>query len=356
VVSAAFSSDERLLATGSFDGSIAIWDLASGKAVMRRRVAAGEAAKNLAFAPAGDALVACHRNGQLRRWDLRGEQPRSTLIPGGCAEAAFTDDGTVRAQMGSSSESREIDQESDYPVVVAQVGNDAARARTATVKHRWNRVSVAVSAGGRYLAAGTDNGSVYLWNLQSDPPQRRELSGHAGSVPGLAFSADGATLASGGHDGTIRLWNVSDGTLRQPPRQAAGRVDRVRFNSSGTRLAALYVSSREPPALQLWDVAAGIPIGAPLRGDDHGSIGNVVALSASGRWVVAGGDADDILLLDTAVEGWRAAVCRFANRNLSPTDEWPVYFPGQPYRKTCPNLPLPAAVPRIRHDLEEETF
>ena len=79
-------------------------------------------------------------------------------------------------------------------------------------------------------------------------------------------------------------------------------------------------------------------------------------MSPGGRWVVAGGDEDEILLLDMDVASWREQACRFANRNLDPVEEWPLYFPGQAYRKTCRDLPVPVRVPRVPHDPEEELF
>ncbi len=355
VVSAAFI-DEQRLATGSFDGSIVLWNLASGKPVASRRITAGAPVEKLAFAGAKNALLACDGRQRLLWWSVRGPASSVALMDGGCSDSLVTETGTSHVELRAVSESP-IEQDSDHRVTISDLESRPVRNLTATIKFKWNDTSLALSADRRSLAVGTDNGALYLWNLQSEPPERRELRGHAGRVADLVFSPDGALLASAGHDGTIRLWDVARGELHRPPIQAPGRVDHVRFDRSGRRLAALYpFSLRERPALQLWDVASGVAIGAPLRGAATWSIGHVVAFSPGGRWVVAGGDEDEILLLDADVASWRAHACRFANRNLSPTDEWPQYFPGQPYHKTCPNLPLPIAIPVIRHDQEEELF
>jgi WD40 repeat protein len=66
-----------------------------------------------------------------------------------------------------------------------------------------------LTADGRLLASGGQDGTVQQWNLVS----RRllgKLQAHTGAVD-VAFSADGRMLASGGLDGAIRLWEVSSG-------------------------------------------------------------------------------------------------------------------------------------------------
>ena len=72
------------------------------------------------------------------------------------------------------------------------------------VVHNFNACSVAFSPNGKILACGLDDGTVRLWNVQTD--QIRVLAGHTEAVYALAFSADGNLLASGSNDMTIRLW------------------------------------------------------------------------------------------------------------------------------------------------------
>jgi hypothetical protein len=71
-----------------------------------------------------------------------------------------------------------------------------------------NLTSVAFSRDGRTLAAGTDMGSVLLWEVLTGLEQRRFV-GHHGWVGGVAFAPDGRVLASGGHDTSLLLWDVT---------------------------------------------------------------------------------------------------------------------------------------------------
>jgi WD40 repeat protein len=68
---------------------------------------------------------------------------------------------------------------------------------------------VAFSPDGRTLASGSDDHTIWLWNV-TDPahpaPLGQPLQGHTDTVWSVAFSPDGHTVASGSADHTIRVW------------------------------------------------------------------------------------------------------------------------------------------------------
>ena len=63
---------------------------------------------------------------------------------------------------------------------------------------------------GDWLAAGSREGTVYVWNFQN-PEVPTRLTGHTDYVTSLAFSPDGKRLVSGARDDTTRLWDVESG-------------------------------------------------------------------------------------------------------------------------------------------------
>ncbi len=67
--------------------------------------------------------------------------------------------------------------------------------------------SVVFSPDGKYLASGSRDTTVKLWNVESQK-EVATLQGHSRSVRSVAFSPDGKYLASGSYDKTIKLWSV----------------------------------------------------------------------------------------------------------------------------------------------------
>jgi WD40 repeat protein len=67
---------------------------------------------------------------------------------------------------------------------------------------------LAFSPDGQWLASGSFDGTLRLWNWQVLGDEPQTLPGQLGEVRTVAFSPDGRLLASGGRDGVIRLWDV----------------------------------------------------------------------------------------------------------------------------------------------------
>ncbi len=169
--------------------------------------------------------------------------------------------------------------------------------------------SVAFSNEGGWLASGSLDGSVRLW--QPDRGQEVWRAGpHAGGVSCVAFSDDGRWLASVGQDRFLALHEVASRKLVWKVACHERNVDRLVFVLAGAAL----VSGGHDGFLRLWDVSTGRPIRAWQA--HAGAVWGLTSLS-EGMRVFSGGQ-DRILRL------W----------DLS-TGQAIASFPEQPMPVTC---------------------
>jgi WD40 repeat protein/transcriptional regulator with XRE-family HTH domain len=154
--------------------------------------------------------------------------------------------------------------------------------------------SVALSADGARLVAGTSDGEIWLWQL----PDRRPLlavRAEGGPIWALAMSTEGDSLVSGGADGKVRLWEASSG---RPLVTLEGHIGEVR-GVAVTPDGRLVVSGGADGTVRLWESSSGQAV-VTLQG--HTGEVRGVAVTADGRLVVSGG-ADGTVRLWEASSG-----------------------------------------------------
>jgi WD40 repeat protein len=140
--------------------------------------------------------------------------------------------------------------------------------------------SIAFSSDDQYIASGSDDKTVRLWNVQTGA-LAHELKGHQDWVRSVTFSPDGQYIASGSDDKTIRLWDVQTGALAHELKGHQGMVRSVAFSPDGQHIA----SGSLDKTVRLWDVQTGA-LAHELKG--HQEWVRSIAFSPNSQHIASG--------------------------------------------------------------------
>ena len=189
-----FNRDGSILASGSYDDTIRLWNVDTGEL---RRILEGHTdnVQHVAFSPTGLILASASDDGTIRLWDINTGDVIKILE--GHADrirhVAFSPTGLILASTGGDGTIRLWDINTGEPLK--------------TITPASGAFFTAYSSDGKTLAS-TDRKAIHLWNAHSGE-LLRTLTGHIGYIYSIAFSPDGQTLMSGGSDGTILLWEIT---------------------------------------------------------------------------------------------------------------------------------------------------
>jgi WD40 repeat protein/serine/threonine protein kinase len=282
VFSVAFDPDGSRLASASADGTIKVWDVASGQELRELKGHIGQVS-SVAFSPDGSRLASASDE-TIKIWDAARGQVLRTLKghTGDVQSVTFSPDGR---RLASASVDNTI-----------KVWDLARGNEPRTLKgHTGAVLSVAFSPDGSRLASASYDGTIKLWNT-ANGHQLLTFTGHAGRVTSVAFGPDSSRLASAGFDRKIKVWDTASGEKLREFNGHTGVVLSVAFSPDGSRLA----SASGDQTIKVWDTASGQEV-RTLKGHTNWVLS--VAFSPHGSRLASASDDQTIKVWDTASGG-----------------------------------------------------
>jgi WD40 repeat protein len=328
---AALSPDGTLLAGGTADGQVFVYEVATGKefrTLVWHKAPAnepGEAVRQfgsalaaVAFSPDGRTLAAAGiledddgLKALVRLWEVSTGRERHQI-----SLLATTPEDELAGRVAGALSGPDPREVAGFSLTYSPDGKRLAVGLeqviylwdTATGKELRQFAGLQVVAGavafapdGKVLAAGRHDGGIRLWRADTGAVLG-DVPGHERAVLSLAFAPDGKTLASGSDDSTVLLWDVARLPLASP---------RAEEKRSAKELEALWADLGDADAAKAFRAMAAL----------SAHEGPAVALLKGRLRPAAPADAEQIARLLKDLEGRHYAARSRAMRALAALGE-----------------------------------
>ena len=260
-----FNHAATLLASGGWEGRVALWRLPDGKTTTSWKAHEGSVS-GLAFTKNDMHLTSAGYDGAIAQWHTDGGLLRRVQTPAPI---------TAMAQDGE----RLITGHRDGTVRFWDAGSLLPQGEHEL--HGGTVKAVAIAGEQGYVASAGADGKVYLIAPNGNP---RALQSPPTDAWTLAFSPDGEWLAGGGWFRLFR-WSLPEGRLELLATEHHGIINSVQYSDDGQQLAT--ISRQTDSSVYLIDPRSGA---TAQRFQKHDLCGGDINLSVGGHYLATTSD------------------------------------------------------------------
>jgi WD40 repeat protein len=269
VAACAVTPDGRHVVSASWDGTLKVWELGSGR-VMATLEGHTDRLAACTVTPDGRHVVSASWDGTLKVWELGSGRAVATL-----AGHTFV----VRACAVTPDGRHVVSASADRTLKVWELGSGRAVATLAG--HTSSVTACAVTPDGQHVVSASADRTLKVWELGSGRAvvTVATLEGHTNDVNACAVTPDGRHVVSASDDQTLKVWELGSGRAVATLEGHTARVNACAVTPNGQ-----HVVSAAGDKLKVWEFGSGRAV-ATLGG--RTDTVNACAVTPDGRHVVS---------------------------------------------------------------------
>jgi len=280
-----FSADGKILASGSLDSTIILWNSGTGEQIRQMTDSRNKIVRSLSFSRDG-AKLASTSGDDILIWDLH---------TGAITVALRGYQGTVLSIQFSPDGKSLVSTARPLTLLLWNLRDDAAEASSIVLDRSTH--AAAFSPDGLYIASVSSSSNIYIWDAgNSQETASQPLTTQHDTVTSVAISPDGSFIALGLRSEAVAVWDTRTGQQRFQPLIGDSRVMAISPNGQLLALGLNLLST-----VRLYNAMTGVMV-RDLNHEPNGSI-RAVAFGPDTLWTAADTSFGNVVRLWTTATG-----------------------------------------------------